>query len=328
MKVVVANKNGSGRVISSREANATGASASTSVAIETKAKDHRPRTRDTRKNTKSKPQTTSMIGPDFLILFKSAGIPNLKKPPANSYMCTMEDMHRSLNLRVASYNIRKTKGRGGKRNPYATLSVINELEADVVALQEADHRLGSRPAALSAAMIAHETDLMSVEVAKNDVSVGWHGNAVLIRKSLPMPRITQLDLPGLEPRGAIILDFEGHFTMVATHLGLTRFHRRAQLGAIVGSLADHASSLILGDFNEWSSSRGLEPLRDGFEVHAPGRTFHAARPVAALDRIAVGKNISLTDAGVMQTEQAKRASDHLPIWADLQLTRASHLSSA
>lgn len=200
-----------------------------------------------------------------------------------------------------------------------TIEVINSIGADIIALQEADRRLGDRPAALTAELIAKETDLVAIPVARNDVSVGWHGNAVLIRKSMPTPRITQLDLPGLEPRGAVILDFDGFYSLAATHLGLTRLHRQAQLKAIVLALKDHDNSMILGDFNEWSSSRGLEPLSDKFEVHAPGRTFHAARPVAALDRIALKKSITLEDAGVLENATTKRASDHLPIWANLRL---------
>ena len=64
---------------------------------------------------------------------------------------------------------------------------------------------------------------------------------------------------------------------------------------------------------------GLEPLEDQFEVHSPGQSFHAARPVAALDRIALSSGLRLHDGGVLENEISKRASDHLPIWADIAL---------
>lgn len=61
----------------------------------------------------------------------------------------------------------------------------------------------------------------------------------------------------------------------------------------------------------------MAPLEDGFTVHSPGRSFHASRPVAGLDRIAIDATLTLADAGVVETPLAARASDHLPVWADL-----------
>ncbi|MHA6263277.1 endonuclease/exonuclease/phosphatase family protein [Arenibacterium sp. CAU 1754] len=220
---------------------------------------------------------------------------------------------------MASYNIRKTRGLDQQFDPHRILAVINQLGADVVALQEADHRLGDRPASLGRELIESETDFKVAPVAKNSISVGWHGNAVLLRKDLSLLAVDHLDMPGLEPRGAVRVDIDigTPVTVVATHLGLMRRHRRRQLEVIAANLEDTSRAVVLGDFNEWSKNRGLEPLNDRFEVHAPGRSFHAARPLAALDRIAVSKPAHLSDAGVDESPIARRASDHLPVWADL-----------
>ena len=51
-------------------------------------------------------------------------------------------------LKVASYNIRKAVGLDWRRKPQRVLDVINEIGADVVALQEVDRRFGSRLTAL------------------------------------------------------------------------------------------------------------------------------------------------------------------------------------
>ena len=56
-------------------------------------------------------------------------------------------------LRIASYNIRKARGLDQRRAPERIIEVINMLGADVIALQEADLRLGPRPAALPPASI-------------------------------------------------------------------------------------------------------------------------------------------------------------------------------
>jgi len=224
-------------------------------------------------------------------------------------------------LRVASYNIRKTRGLDQRRDPARILGVINQLNADVIALQEADRRLGNRPSALCRTLIQSETDYQVVNLATNDVSLGWHGNAILVRKGMRVANIARIDLPGLEPRGAVRVRIEhsGVLDIVGTHLGLTRYHRRHQLRALADHLQGSGQAILLGDFNEWSLRKGLEPIRDRFDVKAPGRTYHAAQPLAALDRIAVSKGMDVRATGVEDGPLARRASDHLPIWADVVL---------
>lgn len=228
-------------------------------------------------------------------------------------------------LRVASYNIRKCMGLDRRRDPERILRVMGSLGADAIALQEADRRLGDRPSTLEHHRIAAVTGLRPVAVAVNRISLGWHGNAVLLHPGIEVEAISRLDLPGLEPRGAVMVQAarEGRaFRIVAVHLGLTRAYRRRQLRVIVqamGATGADLPTVILGDFNEWRRDRGLEPLSRDFTVHAPGPSFHAARPVAALDRIAVNGGVTLEDAGVHSSEAARLASDHLPVWADLRL---------
>lgn len=225
----------------------------------------------------------------------------------------------SATLRFASYNIRKARGLDQRRDPMRVLNVINGLEADVVALQEADLRLGARPAAIAREMIARETDFEVAPVARNDVALGWHGNAVLVRKGIRVGEVAHLDLPGLEPRGAVRLKLGGPFELdlIAAHLGLIRRHRVQQFEAILKRVGQDRPTVLIGDFNEWSTRRGMEPLVGRFEVHIPGHSFHARRQIASLDRIALSKELELRQAGVEEGPLARRASDHLPIWGDV-----------
>lgn len=228
-----------------------------------------------------------------------------------------------MSVRLISYNMRKAVGLDRKRAPGRILDVINRLDGDIVLLQEADKRLGDRPAALPRRMIEENSDFTVAPLAPNDVSLGWHGNAVLVRKGLTVLDTARLDLPGLEPRGAVLARIgtpEGDLTVVGTHLALLRPWRRQQIEAILDHLDDDqkARSLIAGDFNEWSETLGLEALGDSHAVLAPGKTFHASRPMASLDRIAHGRALDVTNAGVDQSATAKRSSDHLPIWADIR----------
>ncbi|MEX0280719.1 MAG: endonuclease/exonuclease/phosphatase family protein [Arenibacterium sp.] len=220
-------------------------------------------------------------------------------------------------IRLASYNIRKTRGLDQRRDPGRIIDVLNALDADIVALQEADHRLAPRVAALPRELIEKETDFRVVDVAPNDVSLGWHGNAILARSPFVARDVRPVDLPGLEPRGAVAVDFDNGVSVIGAHLGLMRRHRQKQLAALHQLAEPTANCAILGDFNEWSAEKGLEPLEQSFDIHAPGLSFHARRPVAALDRIALSPGLALRDAGVDESPLARQASDHLPIWADI-----------
>ena len=222
-----------------------------------------------------------------------------------------------MHLKVASYNIRKAMGLDRRRDPARILKVLNRIGADVVMLQEADLRLGPRPTAIPRFLIEQETDYEVADVSVNDVSIGWHGNAMLVRKGLQRGGVRRLELPGLEPRGAVLVEVEG-ISFVGAHLGLMRRFRLLQMTAIREHLSGiETTAFIAGDFNEWSDVRGYEPWENDFKLVLPGRSYHAARPVAALDGFAYGNALRIERMGVMREGPARVASDHLPIWAEL-----------
>ncbi len=224
-------------------------------------------------------------------------------------------------LRLSSYNIRKAVGTDRRRDPHRILGILSDLETDIAVLQEADRRLGPRPSALPLSDIAHRTGLQIVNCAKNRISCGWHGNAILIRPEVKIECVELLHLPGIEPRGAVIADLDlGHrpLRVAGVHLGLLRSSRRLQLTALLEHLRTMSDrpTIIAGDFNEWSQKAGLGRLAPHFSIHAPGKTYHAKRPVAALDRIALDDRLKLIEAGVLDTPVTRVASDHLPIWTE------------
>lgn len=225
------------------------------------------------------------------------------------------------NSRIASYNIRKARGLDQRRDPGRILDVINALEADIVVLQESDHRFGRRKAAVPRAMITAHSDFAVAPLAHREESLGWHGNAVLIRRGMEVSAIERMDLPGFEPRGAAILTLTGdtEFTLVATHLGLRRRDRRAQQMAICAALPKSAAIVVAGDFNEWSTRDGLEPFEQTLTLHAPGPSFPTRLPMVRLDRFAVSGELHVLGTGVADGAQARRASDHLPVWCNIKL---------
>lgn len=228
----------------------------------------------------------------------------------------MTDLSR---LRLASYNLHKCRGMTGPHAPERNLRVIAELGADVIALQEVDFRFGARPEALPRALIAKTTGMVPAPfLGTGEYSLGWHGQTILLRPDLhARAEIRRLPLPGIEPRGALVLRLPG-VTVVAMHLGLMRSSRRAQLSRIVAQVRRIGNDRIVltGDFNEWHDTRGLEALAP-LRVIAPGPSWPAPFPRLRYDRFALSRAIPVLACGVMDTEIARQASDHLPVWADL-----------
>jgi endonuclease/exonuclease/phosphatase family metal-dependent hydrolase len=228
-------------------------------------------------------------------------------------------------IRVASYNMRKAIGTDRRRRPERTIDVLNELDADVIALQEADRRFGSRASAIPVALLEAHSDYKPVEIDNRMGSIGWHGNALLVKKRIEVREHHLLRLPSLEPRGAVLAELrldEVLLRVVGMHLDLSGLWRRQQAQAILSHLHERDGApptVLMGDLNEWSTRGGC--LREFGADHdfAPcGRSFHARRPIAALDRIMVSRDLEVVASGVHRTACSRRASDHLPIWAEVR----------
>lgn len=227
-------------------------------------------------------------------------------------------MSDSSPLRVASYNIRAGLGTDLRRDPVRVLSAIAALNADVVVLQEADFRLGARHTALPRDRIEAETGLRPLPVARNAVSLGWHGVAILARPELTASGINHYPLPGLEPRGAVAVDLPG-LRVVGVHLGLLRHSRRLQLDYIRDALdaLPPLPTVILGDFNEWSRKVGLGRLAQRYRIVTPGRTFPSTLPLGALDRVAHSADLDIRMLPPPRKAKGRHPSDHLPILAEV-----------
>jgi endonuclease/exonuclease/phosphatase family metal-dependent hydrolase len=225
-------------------------------------------------------------------------------------------------LRIASYNIRKAVGLDWKRRPERILSVLDEIQPDVIVLQEADKRLGLRPAAIPFGLLATHGAYQHLDPGPGP-SLGWHGNAILLRKGFTGEVLDRLDLPGLEPRGALVARIRpsagaGGFALVGAHLGLKRGSRHQQVSTILSATRNLRLPVVMaGDLNERAPARLLAPFHRDLRLVTPGPSFHAAHPFVALDHMILGGAVRLIRAQVHVTGLSRVASDHLPIWADL-----------
>ena len=244
-------------------------------------------------------------------------------------------------ITLASYNMRKAIGLDRRRDPGRVLHVLHEIDADVVALQEADKRFGGRGSAVPLELIdthgvykpvhlgvrhrrafdkarKHADRLLRV----NTRNIGWHGNAILVKRHIGVIDCAALDLPMLEPRGAVMAELlidDRPLRVVGMHLDLSGLWRKRQMRAILEAIEQRPQKMptvLMGDTNEWRTEAGcLREIEPEFHIAPTGPSFHARHPVAQLDRIIVHKDLNIEAAGVHMSAAARRASDHLPIWA-------------
>lgn len=249
-------------------------------------------------------------------------------PPRAAAVLFPDAAVRRSKLVVATYNVHKCVGTDGRFDPDRVAAVIAELDADVVALQEADRRLGLRQGLLDLAALERDTGLRLVDLAERPASHGWHGNALLVRGGTVL-RTRRVTLPYAEPRGAVMAELEmgsGRIRVLGAHLGLLRHSRRRQTAALIQALdrAEPMLTVLMGDFNEWRSGRPDSPLAElepffGQPLHDLP-SFPSRRPIFSLDRILGWPGGTVEAIAVHETPLSRVASDHLPLKALVDLT--------
>ncbi|MGW6780493.1 endonuclease/exonuclease/phosphatase family protein [Brucella pseudogrignonensis] len=234
---------------------------------------------------------------------------------------------------IASYNVHKCIGVDKIFDPQRTADVISEIDADVIALQEADKRFGERSGLLDLGLLERRHGLVPVPITSTmPKGHGWHGNVLLFREGV-VRNVRQLALPGVEPRGALVADLQfasGPLRVIAAHLGLLKRSREQQAESILSALeeADTLPTLLIGDLNEWrigkrSSLASLMPVFNHVSTAVP--SFPSRFPVFALDRVLGTPHNLVTAVEVHNTPLARMASDHLPIKAHLDLKTAAQV---
>ena len=230
-----------------------------------------------------------------------------------------------MQLTFASYNIHKAVGLDRRCDPDRIIAVLRELHADVIALQEVDRRFGERESVLPKALL-DETPWRAAPVARRARSLGWHGNALLVRKDIEIDTAEPLPLPTLEPRGAVRADLlvEGRRVRVlGAHLDLSGLLRRDQIRAMLRHCercGPPCPTVMMGDFNQWGRSTGaLREFGTAWHALPTGASFPSRRPLAPLDRIFHSPEWTCEHVGVHHSALAAVASDHLPVLGTLRL---------
>lgn len=258
-------------------------------------------------------------------------------------------------IRVITYNIRKGKGADGRSaiEMSAVGQALSNHNVDLLLCQEVFHCSrggGSQSGNLAAAM-----GLSSYYGANKFRVIGHHGNTTFTRFSVERFVNHDISTNRIERRGALyvrlMLDrsapvprggvpaLDGtaapragaHGTplhVFNVHLGLNRWQRIAQIRQIADLVEELANAdepvLLAGDFNDWN--RELDRLvthelgfHNAFGAHEPqaARTWHARRPVFALDRIYT-RHLEVARAARLDGDPWSDLSDHLPLYAELR----------
>ena len=229
------------------------------------------------------------------------------------------------NLRVATYNVHGCVGTDGRHDPDRVASVVAELEADIVALQEFTY-----PASVAIESRMPVTLMLDryecVLGPTRHTVAGRFGNALFTRHRVLDVQRFDLSMERCEPRGALAATLEVRGTVVhvlAAHLGLRVRERRFQVRQILEYLESVRRTLVvvLGDFNDWLPGRSVVHVLDD-RLGRPPRpaSFPVFWPIVALDRIWVNPIRALRGIFTHTTPAARLASDHLPVVADIDLS--------
>lgn len=245
-----------------------------------------------------------------------------------------------MKLRVLSYNIHKCIGGLDRRYaPERIAQVINNLQPDVVLLQEVDHGAPRSNHDNQVEVLGDMVDMRHRTWFPN-VGVrggGHYGNAILSR--YPLTEATNIDLSVRFKKrrsvlhGVIRVRHDGIDRTVHVynmHLGLARYERRMQIATFLdshpfASLHHETPIVVGGDLNDVYGGLGglLEPV--GFRgVERRPLTFPAWGPLRPLDAIFVRGPVDFLALSRCETELARRASDHRPLVADVQLHAVRH----
>lgn len=232
---------------------------------------------------------------------------------------------RPLVIRVATYNVHGCVGSDGRHDPDRVASVISELDADIVALQEftypAEVALDTRTPVVLTTLDSYECALGPTRASKTTC----FGNALLLRHPIVEVHRIDLSMERREPRGALAATIDVGGTglhVLAAHLGLTVVERRFQVRQILDYLESVKNErlVVLGDFNDFFPGRSVVHVLDDLLGRAPRvRSFPVGRPLLSLDRIWVRPLAALRRIFVHATAAARAASDHLPVVGEIEL---------
>jgi endonuclease/exonuclease/phosphatase family metal-dependent hydrolase len=238
----------------------------------------------------------------------------------------------TLKLRVATYNIHKCRGIDRRTSPTRIISILRELDADILCLQEVVNAPGTHLYDQANEIERALPGYTHHFGANRPLHGGTYGNLTLSR--LPIRSWHNHDLTShREERGVLQTDIELGAQLLHVfnvHLGTGFNERRRQARLLLGekiltSPGLTAPRLVVGDLNEWTRGLTTRLLRDTFQTFSPRHTmrlpatFPGLLPLLTLDHCYYEPPLELLETHLFRSRTALVASDHLPLIADFKL---------
>jgi endonuclease/exonuclease/phosphatase family metal-dependent hydrolase len=222
-------------------------------------------------------------------------------------------------IRVLTWNVHSCIGIDRRFDPERVKEIILAINPDIAALQEVDSRRDLRDGfdLLGDCLGRHRAEVRTIRTPDGD-----YGHMLLSRWEISSWTHHDITFGRREPRSLIEARTEtvhGPISVLATHLGLNHGERRKQASTLTALAdADQLPTVVLGDFNE-PTGRGTAERMLGRTLRSVGRiaTYPSRWPLLPLDRIWFEPSFDLLQSAVHS--EARLASDHLPLWADLRL---------
>ena len=193
-----------------------------------------------------------------------------------------------IKLRVASYNIRHGLGLDGKLDFQRIGTLLEKLDADVVAIQEIDSATTRAEGSYSLGQIAEQSPYYATYGPSIDFQGGKYGIGILSKKR-PI-NIKRIPLPGRsEARLLLVAEFND-YVFACTHLSLDEDERLASVPIIEREAENYSKPfLIAGDWNDSPDSKLLQAIGKKFQIctRIDTGTFPANKPEECIDYIAV-----------------------------------------
>ncbi|MGW8193317.1 MAG: endonuclease/exonuclease/phosphatase family protein [Desulforhopalus sp.] len=224
-----------------------------------------------------------------------------------------------MHLTIATYNIHSSVGTDGIENPERIATVLGEVNADIVALQEVSASDGEAADVLT--YLAQTTGMTPIEGYTLGDAETRYGNGLLSRLTVSTVNRLDISVNDREPRGVIKATFEVRSQKMqvwATHLGLGIRERKMQIKELLKNIQANKSDtdMLLGDFNEWLPwGNRLRELNRFFKASPSPATFPSRLPLLKLDRIWVRPGNRLLALRAHSSKLSRLASDHLPLVA-------------
>jgi endonuclease/exonuclease/phosphatase family metal-dependent hydrolase len=237
---------------------------------------------------------------------------------------------RHVDIRVATYNIHRSRGMDRRVVPSRIAEVLRDIDADVIALQEVVGAgpSGSGQAEEIGAALGMGWVMTSVRHLRNHL----FGNVVLSRFPIVQHSHYDLSWRTCEPRACQRADLNlgrgRPLHVYNVHLGTAVLERRYQAPRLASFVHDRrvaGPKIILGDFNEWTrglATRTLSSLFDSIDLRAHlrrRRTYPGIFPMLHLDHIYYEGEVDVRSVELPRTRKALMASDHLPLVANLRI---------